>query len=414
MKTPTRFLAEDLGTVNLADPATYHSHDLAGYWRTLRTERPVFRHSESPQGPPFWVISRYADVMNIYRDGDRFVSAKGNLLTTLLNGGDSAAGKMLAVTDGTRHREVRKVLLKAFSPKKLDQVADRVRRNTRARVASVVERGSCDFASDVAVHIPMTTICDLLGVPEEDRDMLLKLNKSALSSDDPDATEDDERMARNQILMYFSELAEERREDPQDDVISALATATIDGKELTEDEIVFNCYSLIIGGDETSRLSMIGGVQAFTEFPDQWEALRTGAVSVESATEEILRWVTPTMHFGRVARYDTVLHGELIKAGDPVTLWHSSANFDEETFGDPYRFDLARTPNKHVTFGYGPHFCLGAYLARVEIAALLTNLVEMVSRIDLSGEVVRIHSNFLSGISGLPVMFTPSGAFRGV
>ncbi|MCX4803083.1 cytochrome P450 [Streptomyces sp. NPDC058682] len=395
--------AHELDEVNLADPATHHTTDLTGYWRHLRTERPVHWHPESKQGAGFWVVSRYADVMEIYRDNERFVSAKGNLLTTLLNGGDSAAGKMLAVTDGKRHREVRKVLLKAFSPKALDRVAEQVRRNTRQRVEAVVERGSCDFAADVAAHIPMSTICDLLGVPEEDRASLLKLNKSALSSDDASETEEDARMARNEILMYFSGLAEERRDDPQDDVISVLATSTIDGRELTEDEIVFNCYSLILGGDETSRLSMIGAVKAFTEYPDQWEALRSGGADIERATEEVLRWTTPTMHFGRVARYDTVVNGQLIKAGDRVTLWNGSANQDEDVFPEPYTFDLDRTPNKHLTFGYGPHFCLGAFLARTEISALLTTLRETVDSIEISGTVRRIHSNFLTGISSLPV-----------
>ncbi len=407
MTSPMSLVTDDLGAVNLADPATYNSTDLAEFWHRLRTEKPVYWHPESPQGRGFWVVSRYADVMEVYRDSERFVSSRGNVLTTLLNGGDSAAGKMLAVTDGRRHRELRGILLKAFSPKALSRVAERVRQDTRKRLAAVVERGTCDFAAEVAAHIPMGTICALLGVPEQDQEALLRLNKSALSSDDASATDADAVLARNEILMYFSDLAEQRRDDPQDDVISVLATAEIGGKELTEDEIVFNCYSLILGGDETSRLSMIGAVHAFTEYPAQWEALKQGTAGIDSATEEVLRWMTPTMHFGRVARYDGLINGQPVAAGDAVTLWNSSANRDPEVFDDPYTFDLLRTPNKHLTFGYGPHFCLGAYLARVEIGALLEAMRDTVDDVRISGEVTRIHSNFLTGISKLPVTFTP-------
>ncbi|MFI8386129.1 cytochrome P450 [Streptomyces sp. NPDC085540] len=236
---------------------------------------------------------------------------------------------------------------------------------------------------------------------------MLRLNKSALSSDDASATDADAVLARNEILMYFSDLAEQRRDDPQDDVISVLATAEIGGKELTEDEIVFNCYSSILGGDETSRLSMIGAVHAFTEYPAQWAALKQGTAGIDSATDEVLRWMTPTMHFGRVARYDGLINGQPVAAGDAVTLWNSSANRDPEVFDDPYAFDLVRTPNKHLTFGYGPHFCLGAYLARVEIGALLEAMRDTVDDVRISGEVTRIHSNFLTGTSELPVTFTP-------
>ncbi|UED85079.1 cytochrome P450 [Streptomyces profundus] len=404
--TTATLTIDELETINLADPMTHSTRDLADYWRLLRTRRPVFRHPETENGPAFWVLSRYADLLAVYRDNERFISSRGNVLTTLLNGGDSAAGKMLAVTDGRRHRQLRAVLLKAFSPRALDRVAEQVRRTTRERVRAVVADGECDFAKDVAAHIPMGTICALLGVPEEDQEFLLRLNKSALSSDDAAATDRDARLARNEILMYFSGLADQRRFDPRDDVISVLATETIDGKELTDDEIVLNCYSLILGGDETSRLSMIGAMEAFTRYPEQWRALRDGEVAVETATEEVLRWMTPTLHFGRVARYETTVGDQLIPAGEAVTLWNCSANRDEEAFPDPYAFDLARTPNKHLTFGHGPHFCLGAYLARVEIGALLESVREMVDSIAVSGEVRRIHSNFLTGISQLPLTLT--------
>jgi cytochrome P450 len=215
-------------------------------------------------------------------------------------------------------------------------------------------------------------------------------------------------LARNELLLYFSELAEDRREDPRDDVVSVLATARIDGEPLSEQEIVLNCYSVIIGGDETSRLSMICAVKELIEHPEQWRRLKAGEVAVESAVEEVLRWVTPGMHFGRRALADVELAGRTVRAGDVVTLWNSSANFDEEVFERPEVFDLGRAPNKHVSFGYGPHFCLGAYLGRAEIHAMLTALRTHVERVEPTGQARPIHSNFLHGYSSLPVSLHPA------
>jgi cytochrome P450 len=400
----------DVFDLDLTAPQTYASNDMTSFWRTLRRQHPIYRHPEGTQHPGFWVLSRYPDVMAVYRDNDRFASASGNVLDTLLQGGDSAAGRMLAVTDGRRHRDLRNLLIKAFSPRVMDRVAAKVRVRTQRRILSLLQLGCGDFAIDVASKIPMETICDLLGVPEADHDHLLKLNKSALSSDDPDASFADAWAARSEIITYFSRLATVRRQQPGDDVISVLATSQIDGQPLSEDDIVSNCYSLIIGGDETSRLSMTGAIQAFAEHKDQWRLLRAGEVSVASAVEEVLRWTTPAMHFGRKARTDVDIRGYTIRAGDVVTLWNISANRDDEVFADPHRFTLDRSPNKHMTFGYGPHFCLGAHLARVEIAAMLSVLQTYVADIELNGPVRRIYSNLLSGLSSLPVALTPNDA----
>jgi cytochrome P450 len=404
---------DELTQLDLVEPATHTEKDLTETWRLLRASFPVYRHPETAHGPAFWVLSRHADVLAVYKDNVRFTSEKGNVLTTLLRGGDSAAGKMLAVTDGPRQRQLRNVLLRAFSPRVLERVAERVRVNTRKTIKAAVERGEVDFATEVAERIPMGTICDLLGVPEEDRGLLLRLNKSALSSEDPDETHSDSWAARNEILMYFAELAEERRRDPQDDVVTALATGQIGGAALTPHEIIFNCYSLIIGGDETTRLSMSDAIHALSTHPDQWSALKRGEVTTDTAVEEVARWATPAMHFGRVAREDVEIRGTRITKGEIVTLWNCSANRDEDVFADPYVYDLGRTPNRHLTFGYGPHFCVGAYLARAELAALLSSVRDLVDSIQVTGPVRRVHSNFLSGISHLPVTMTPDPRSRG-
>ncbi|GAA2221827.1 cytochrome P450 [Streptomyces nogalater] len=389
--------------LDLADPATHARHDLSEIWRTLRAEDPVHRHRPAGGGPAFWVVTRYADAAEVYRAPDRFTSERGNVLASLLQGGDSASGVMAAVTDGPRHRELRRVLLKAFSPRVLAAVVDKVERAAHDLVAAVAGRPECDFAEDVAGHLPLKAICDLLDVPGQDRAFLLRLTGTALGSDGPDQSPFDVWQARNDILAYFGELAKSRQKHPGTDAVSTLATATIEGRPLTMDEIVANCYSLILGGDETSRLSMTGAVLAFTEHPAQWQALKNGEVSVDTAVDEVLRWTTPALHFGRTATADTRLNGVPVAAGDIVTVWNASANRDEAVFTDPDRFDLGRTPNKHLSFGHGPHYCVGAYLGRAEIAGLLKALRERVDRIELTGRPRPVYSSMLSGFGSLPV-----------
>lgn len=396
----------DLDAVDLTDPSTFVTdspgelHDL---WQRFRAERPVHHHRPTGGRPAFWALTRYEDVLAVYKDNNRFTSERGNVLATLLQGGDSAAGKMLAVSDGPRHRAIRNLMLRSFSPRALRHVVEQVRTRTRDLLAQALERDAFDYAEAIAEHIPMGTICDLMAVPPQDRQPLLDWNKQVLSADSSDGTAEDAWLARNEILLYFSDLARSRRRNPGDDVISALATGEIEGRALTEEEIVLNCYSLIIGGDESSRMASIGAVLGFIQHPGQWRAFKAGEVSVDSATEEVLRWTTPAMHFGRRALVDVEIGGRTVPAGDIVTLWNTSANFDESVFADPRRYDLGRTPNKHVTFGFGPHFCLGAFLGREELKALLAALRDMVGDIESRGPAQRVYSNFLYGYSSLPV-----------
>ncbi len=392
---------------DLADPRTFVDEDVRTMWRRLRAEAPVYWNPATDDRPGFWSVTRYADVLAVYKDNTRFTSEKGNVLSTLLRGGDSAGGKMLAVTDGPRHRETRKLMLKSFSPRVLEHIGQLVRRRTRRLVAEVVARGEADFATDVADHIPINTIGDLMDIPVADRGKLVDWNNRTLSRYDEGDSQLEEWLARNEILLYFGELAARRRAAPGEDVISALATGLVGGEPLSEDEIVFNCYSLVLGADESSRMSSIGAVIAFTEHPDQWRALKDGEVGVADATEEVLRWTTPAMHFGRRALEDVPLGGRVIRAGDVVALWNSSANFDEDAFDDPDRFDLGRKPNRHVAFGHGPHFCIGAFLGRSHVSAVLEALRDQVAEIELRGEPRRLYSNFVHGYRGLPVAFTP-------
>ncbi|MEV0219669.1 cytochrome P450 [Streptomyces sp. NPDC050704] len=404
MTTTRRTIApEELDTLNLADPRLHAESDLSAVWRRLREYEPVHWNPPSGSAPGFWVVTRHADVTSVYRDSTRFTSEGGNVLETLLAGGDSAAGRMLAITDGARHAGVRRVLLSAFSPRALEPIVASVGRTVRRLLGDAIEKGSCDFAADVAAGIPLGAICDLLGVPERDRAYVLGLTSSALGSHDADSTAADTWIAKSEILLYFANLARDRRDSGHADVIALLAGSRVDGLPLDDDEIMLNCYSLILGGDETARLSMIGAALALLDHPDQWRALKGGEAGIDTAVEEMLRWTTPALHSGRTATTDTEVGDRPVKAGDIVTVWNASANRDERVFDAPDRLRLDRTPNKHITFAYGPHFCLGAYLARAEIGAVLTGLRDLVAEMEQTGPARPVYSNFLSGISSLPL-----------
>ncbi|WP_274919511.1 cytochrome P450 [Streptomyces sp. WZ-12] len=402
--------ASDPETIDLSDPATFADQDLNAFWRDLRDTRPVHWNRPTSQRRGFWVLSRHEDIIAVHRDDENFTSERGNVLVTLLEGGDAGAGKMLAVTDGPRHEQLRKILLRALGPRVLRPVAEAVRANTRPLVREAVAGDGCDFALEIASRIPMNTISNLLGVPESDRDYLLTLNKTALSTDDDEVDEEESAMARNEILLYFQDLVEERRKTPGEDLVSTLAHSTVDGVRLTDEDVVLNCYSLIIGGDETSRLTMIDSVHSLATHPDQWQRLKNGEVAINTAVDEVLRWASPSMHFGRTAVQDTQINGVTIRRNDIVTLWHYSANRDERVFDRPEVFDLGRTPNQQISFGYGPHYCVGAHLAKIEISELLMALRDFTTGLEWTGHAPRLRSNLLNGFSSLPVRFFPDRA----
>lgn len=394
--------------VDLADPEVHATVDLGSYFRRLRDKEPVFwQPLDNGSRPGFWVVTRHDDSVAACRDNRRFTSVEGNVLATLLGGGDSAGQRMLAVSDGPRHTQLRKLLLGAISPAATRDIAARIERNTFGLVAQATERDTCDFAGEVAARIPLAAVCDLLGIPENDRASVLRHTSAALSSDDPNPTMLAARLARNELLLYFARLARKRSDPDAEDVVSLLKHAVVDGAPLSEEDVILNCYSIILGGDETTRLALISAVVALAENPAEWQALKEGAVPIPTATEEMLRWSTPALHVGRTVRVDTELRGRRLGAGDVITVWIASANRDEREFDRPEELRLEREPNRHLTFSYGPHFCLGAHLARVEMASLLKALVELVEEIEVVGTPRRIFSNFLSGFSEAPVRLHP-------
>ncbi|WP_449341472.1 cytochrome P450 [Streptomyces canarius] len=340
--------------------------------------------------------------MEVYRSRE-FTTEHGNSLPTLLTGGDAAAGTLLAVTDGLRHQRIRAILTRAFSPRVLAAVQEGVRRTADELVAAAVAKGEADFVRDVAANIPLGAVFDLLGVARGDRQYLLGLVSRAGRSRHADAPPEDSWTAESEILLYFADLARTRRGGDGDDVVSLLANCRVDGEPLSDAELMADCYGLLTGGDETGRHAISGGLLALIGNPEQWDALRSGALDLRVAADEVLRWTVPSLHGGRTATADVEVNGRPIRAGEIVSAWIASANRDGDVFPDADRFDLTRTPNRHLAFASGAHHCLGHVLARAGIEAVLDSLRRMVSGVRQTAPETWIHSSILHGMNTLPV-----------
>jgi len=309
---------------------------------------------------------------------------------------------MLVVTDPPRHTGIRRVLQSGFSLG-MRGIEERLRAVADELVAAALERGTCEFVVDVAAPIPVLAVCELLGVPQSDRRQMLDMTLAAMSEDANDAATEGAADARRQILMYYAQQLPARRRAPAEDLVSLMLEARVDGEQLTDAEVILNCYNIIVGGDETARLSTVGGMLALIERPDQWAKLKRHPELIDRAIQEILRWTTPATHMCRVAADDVEIRGQRIARGEIVTLWNLSANRDEEVFEHPYMFDVERTPNRHLTFGIGHHACLGATLARIELKVVFEALLEQVSDAELAGPPSLLGSTFLAGVGALPV-----------
>jgi novobiocin biosynthesis protein NovI len=319
---------------------------------------------------------------------------------------------MLAVTDGQKHTHLRNVLNAAFSPRTLARIRQGIRRTIDDLIAAALEKGECDFVHDVSASIPLGAICDLLGMPDADRQYLLGLTSRAWSSDYADAPPEESWQAKSEILLYFSDLARTRRGSDADDVVSLLANCRIGGEPLSDRDLMSNCYGLMIGGDETGRHAISSVLQALIEHPGQWRELKAGTVDITIAAEEVLRWTVPSLHGGRTATGDVEVNGWPIKAGDIVSVWISSVNRDAAAFGDPDRFALDRSPNKHLTFAFGSHICLGHNLARIEVEEVLDALRTLVKAAEQTAPERWIYSSILHGMSSLPVALKPEPNVR--
>jgi cholest-4-en-3-one 26-monooxygenase len=276
---------------------------------------------------------------------------------------------------------------------------------------SVCAEGSADFVEQISAELPLQVIADLMGVPQADRHLVFDWSNRMIGSDDPEyqLAADAGAQASMELFAYADELCEKKRLDPHEDLFSVLTQAEIEGDQLSQLELDLFFMLLAVAGNETTRNLISGAMVAFFDHPDQWEKLRADRSLLPSAIEEMLRYVSPVMHFRRQATADVVIGDQNIAEGDKVVFWHVSANRDESVFDRPDTFDITRTPNNHMAFGGGgPHFCLGANLARMEIRVMFDRLLDRMPDIRLDGEVQRLRSNFINGVKHIPVAFAPS------
>jgi cytochrome P450 len=397
-----RSVPSDL-TAPLLDPDFYTGDPFPLYAR-LRNEAPVARNDTLG----FWVASRHADVVTVSRDPATYCSSQGIMVFEI--GSQYATPPTMMHTDPPDHTRYRNLVQPGFRPSFMRALEDGVRARTVALVEQIEPGRPVDFVSEVAVPLPLQVISDLLGVPEEEWPRFFRWSEAVI----PGATDwpEEERMALSgEMVEYLLAAASDRRASPGDDIISELGAAEVDGDRLTDAELAMFLVQLLVAGNETTRNTMSGGLLGFAEAPGEWEALRVRAESsvpraVPLAVEEMLRWTTPVVAFMRTTTTPTELGGQQLAAGDPVLMLYASANRDESVFGPTAdRFDPSRDPNPHVAFGFGPHFCIGAVLARLEGRILLEELLARFGSVEPAGPVVRTASPVIAGVRSAPLVF---------
>ncbi|KJK43669.1 cytochrome P450 [Lentzea aerocolonigenes] len=379
---------------SIVDPGLHASGDPHALWRWMRQHSPVHHH-EAADLPAFWSLTRYEDVRAAYRDPAVFSSRHGVLLRPSVFGTDPGGGMTLALTDPPRHKQLRAIVADWFTARAVRALAEPIRRSVRALLVRALDRGECEFVHDVAGRLSIYVIGHMMGVPEEDHETVFRWTNEAFEAHVSLA-------AHQELMRYFIDLMYLRMDEPADDLVSALVGGTIDDELISEEEILLNCENLV-GATENGRLALAGGVQAFLENPEQWERLRADDTLLPTAVEEVLRWTSSATHSMRTATRPVEIGGRTIAAGDRVVLWVPSANRDETVFAEPDRFDVSRTPNRHLAFGGGEHFCVGSTLARTQLTAVLSELLALTSGMSLAGQVRRLHSVAVGGPETLPV-----------
>jgi cholest-4-en-3-one 26-monooxygenase len=396
---------------DLSRPDTFAAGVPHETFRRLRAEAPVAWHPDSVHGGGFWAVTRHADVWRISLDQKTFSSERGSaMIPPYPEERVIPQREIMLNMDPPRHTKYRRLVNMGFSPKILNKAEEHVRTRARSIVDAVAQKGRCDFVTDVAAELPLQVIVEMLGVPFEDRHRFFEWSNTMVGADDPEyATGQPERgeMAMMQLFGYANELAIERKRCPREDLTSLLLQAEVDGERLTESQYDSFVLLLSVAGNETTRNLIAGGMLALIQHPEERARLLADRSLLPTAVEEMLRWVSPVMAFRRTAQKDLELHGMTVREGDRVVIWYASANRDETVFPDADRFDVGRFPNDHLGFGIGPHFCLGAHLARLEIRIMFDELLRRLPDIDLDGSVERLHSGFLNGIKHMPVRFTP-------
>jgi cytochrome P450 len=389
-----------------------------GAFATLRREAPItFFHEVPmegvPQGPGHWALTKFDDIFYASRHPDIFSSYPNITVADQIPEVAEYFGSMIALDD-PRHARLRNIVRSAFTPKVVARTEASVRDRAQRLVSSLIENhpdGNGELVTELSGPLPLQVICDMMGIPEEDHHQIFGWTNIILGFGDPDLSTDmDEFMkVALDIGAYATALAESRRSQPREDLTTALVAAEVDGESLSSAEIASFFILLAVAGNETTRNAISHGVLALTRYPDQRQIWWDGfADTTETAVEEIVRWATPVIYMRRTVTRDVELSGVTMKEGDKVSMWYASANRDEDKFDNPWRFDVTRNPNHHVGFGGGgTHFCLGANLARREIAVLFEELHNRIPDIAVTEEPAMLLSAFIHGIKRLPVSWTP-------
>ncbi|MCW2942567.1 MAG: cytochrome [Actinomycetia bacterium] len=405
----------------LTDPTAYADeprlHEALGL---LRREAPVHR-VEAAGFDPFWAVTRHADIMEIERNHTLFHNAPRPLLQTAemdarqrQREADGMGLRTLIHMDDPQHRVVRAIGADWFKPRAMRAMEERVQQLARQYVARMSEYGGeCDFATQVAVHYPLYVILSLLGLPESDFPRLLKLTQELFGGADEELRRGDTPEDLMETLLdffaYFQDLTTARRATPTDDLASAIANARVDGEYLSDFDAASYYVIIATAGHDTTSSTISGGLHALIQHPGELARLRDDPALLPTAVDEMIRWVTPVKEFMRTATADTQVGGVPIQQGEALLLSYPSANRDEGVFDDPFRFDVGRDPNKHLAFGFGVHFCLGAALARMETRALFAELLPRLESIELAGQAEWMATTFVGGLKHLPIRYTLKG-----
>jgi cytochrome P450 len=405
----TRDVAEhaiDIGGVDLADPKTYAAGMPYDAFRMLRQSAPIAWHPYK-DGPGFLALTAYDDILSVSRDSATWSSQRTGVNFDVPRPEESDwLGMMMLTMDPPRHTALRALVSRGFTPRQVTRLNARMADMARQIVDDVVERGECDFVTDIAGALPSFVIAELLGIPLEDGRRLYELTEIMNTGliDDPQVDQ-----ATSQMYEYATALAAHKRARPADDIATSLLQAEVDGQHLTDLEFNLFFVLLINAGGDTTRNLVAAGTLALMEHPAEQARLTADPSLLPTAIEEMLRYVSPVTAFTRTATKDTELRGVSIKQGDRVTMFYPSANRDEAHFADPDRFDIGRDPNPHLAFGGGgTHFCLGASLARAEAAAIFPEVLARIKNLELDGPIERMTSTVINGIRSMPVRFTPA------
>ena len=416
-------MSSDKDDLRLSDPhvfATGNPHDV---WTRLRKEDPVHL-TASAVDRDYWSVTKHADVQFVLKNAELFSSQQSGVsLPTNKEMADpkkseharlAQAGAMLPTLDPPRHPKARAQFADRFTPKVVNALEDRVRMVTGKILDSVRDRRECDFVADIAARLPISTIFTMMDIPEADWPMLFNYANMHTAPEDPEfsigtALETRQRGALG-LVGYCRELALERRAAPGTDLLSLIAAVAIDGEKLSDDELGFLGHMFVIAGQETTRNSLSAGMLELMRNPQEMDRFRRTPSLLKTAPDEFIRWATPIAHLMRTATADVELGGKTIRKGDWVVNWLASANRDETVFKDPFRFDAGRSPNPHVSFGFGPHFCLGAFLGRLQIRVMMQTLMERFENIELAGDPQYVASIQFTGLKRLRVGLTPRRA----